>query len=102
MTGAWVYDSPAVYPDPWVTLALAAGRTERIGPGVGVVTPSLRNPVVVASSLATLEDIAPGRTVAGFGAVGSARWLLGKKPMLANVEAYIGAARALLNGEQVE
>ncbi|WP_162137501.1 MULTISPECIES: LLM class flavin-dependent oxidoreductase [Frankia] len=28
---AWVYDSPAVYLDPWATLAVAATRTSRIG-----------------------------------------------------------------------
>jgi 5,10-methylenetetrahydromethanopterin reductase len=27
---AWLYDSPALYPDVWVTLARVAERTERI------------------------------------------------------------------------
>src|SRR6266581_6764097 len=30
---AWCYDSPAVYADPWMVLALAAGRTRAIGLG---------------------------------------------------------------------
>ena len=27
---AWLYDSPALYPDVWVTLARVAERTERM------------------------------------------------------------------------
>ena len=32
---AWVYDTPQQSPDVWMTLALAAERTERIGLGGG-------------------------------------------------------------------
>ncbi len=31
----WIYDSPALYHDVWVTLARIAERTERIGLGPG-------------------------------------------------------------------
>ena len=48
---AWLNDSPALYWDPWMTLALAAERTERIGLGVSVVVPSLRHVLVTASAL---------------------------------------------------
>src|SRR5579875_2041037 len=33
---AWIYDTPQQSPDVWMTLALAAQRTERIGLGPGV------------------------------------------------------------------
>jgi len=100
---AWVYDSPGVYLDAWATLALAAQRTERIGLGTGVATPSLRHPLVVAAAIATVEDLAPGRVAAGFGAGASARWLLGQSAMRwAEVGAYVAAVRGLLRGEQVE
>jgi 5,10-methylenetetrahydromethanopterin reductase len=100
---AWVYDSPAVYLDAWATLAVAAQRTERIGLGTGVATPSLRHPLVVAAAIATVEDLAPGRVAAGFGAGASARWLLGKPAMRwAEVGEYVAAVRGLLRGEQVE
>ena len=59
---AWLNDSPALYRDVWMTLALAAERTERIGLGVSVVVPSLRHVVVTASAIATLEALAPGRS----------------------------------------
>ena len=50
---AWVYDTPQQSPDVWMTLALAAERTERIGLGPGVLVPSLRHPMVNAAATAT-------------------------------------------------
>src|SRR4029450_9655739 len=41
---AWLYDTPQQSTDVWVTLALAAERTERIGLGPGVLVPTLRPP----------------------------------------------------------
>ncbi|WP_261555692.1 LLM class flavin-dependent oxidoreductase [Frankia tisae] len=100
---AWVYDSPAVYLDPWATLAVAATRTSRIGLGTAVVSPGLRHPLVTASAIATLESLAPGRVSIGVGAGASARWLLGQKPARwAEVEQYIVALRGLVRGEEVE
>ena len=59
---AWLFDSPALYPDIWVIAALAALRTERIGLGPAVLVPNLRHPLTQASAIATLEQLAPGRT----------------------------------------
>ncbi|MCW2830468.1 MAG: class flavin-dependent oxidoreductase [Aeromicrobium sp.] len=100
---AWVYDSPAVYLDPWVTLALASVKTTSIQLGASVVTPSLRHPMALAAAIAALEDVAPGRISVGFGAGASSRWLLGKRPVpWADVEKYIVTIRGLLNGDTVE
>ena len=49
---AFVYDTPALQLDCWMTLALAAVRTERIRLGPGVLIPSLRHPMVTASAIA--------------------------------------------------
>ena len=57
---AWLYDTPQQSPDVWMTLALAAERTERIGLGPGVLVPSLRHPMVNAAATATLDALAPG------------------------------------------
>ena len=57
---AWIYDTPQQSPDVWMTLALAAQRTERIGLGPGVLVPSLRHPMVNAAATATLCALAPG------------------------------------------
>src|SRR5919206_4326661 len=74
---AWLYDSPALYPDVWVTLALAAARTERIGLGPGVLVPSLRHPMVNAAATANLVALAPGRVVVAFGTGFSGRRAMG-------------------------
>src|SRR5215216_2209746 len=64
---AWCYDSPALYPDVWMVLALAASRTERIGLGPAVLVPSLRHPMVNAAAIATLAAQAPGRVAVALG-----------------------------------
>jgi hypothetical protein len=50
-------------PDVWMMLALAAERTTTISPGPGVLVPSLRHPMVNASTTAALAALAPGRVV---------------------------------------
>src|ERR1700733_11411442 len=98
---AWCYDSPALYADPWMVLALAAGRTAGIGLGPASLVPSLRHPVVTAAALATLAGLAPGRVSAAFGTGLTGRMLLGERPMrAADVEEYVAAVRALLRGEE--
>lgn len=98
---AWCYDSPAMYADPWMVLALAAGRTRAIGLGSAALVPSLRHPVVTAAALATLAGFAPGRVSAAFGTGLTGRLLLGERPMRwAAVEEYVRTVRALLRGEE--
>ncbi len=100
---AWVYDSPALYGDVWVTLARMADRTERIGLGPAVLIPNLRHVLVQASAIATLESLAPGRAVAAIGTGFTGRMALGQTALpWREVEAYIRALRALLRGEVVE
>src|SRR6195256_6736627 len=64
---AWLYDTPQQTPDVWMTLALAAERTERIGLGPGVLVPTLRHPMVNAAATASLAALAPGRVEVAFG-----------------------------------
>lgn len=101
---AWLYDSPALYPDVWVTLARCAERTSTIGLGPGVLIPSLRHPMVNAAAVATLVDLAGADRVAvavGTGFTG--RYAMGQKPLRwADVARYVRALRALLRGEVVE
>src|SRR4051795_7284618 len=100
---AWVYDTPQQSPDVWMTLALAAGRTSRIGIGPGVLIPSLRHPMVNAAATAALVAMAPGRVVVGFGTGFTGRRAMGYgaitwKFMREYIEAYLG----LLRGETIE
>jgi 5,10-methylenetetrahydromethanopterin reductase len=99
----WSYDSPALYGDLWVALARAAEATSRIGLGTGVAVPSLRNPMVTAAAIATLEELAPGRLVVALGTGFTARRALGQKPATWKFLAgYARQLRALLDGEVVE
>lgn len=99
---AWCYDSPALYPDVWMTLALAAKQTSAIGIGPAVLVPALRHPMVNASAIATLSSLAPGRVAVAFGAGFTGRYTLGQRAMRwTDVAEYIGAVRALLRGEEV-
>ena len=101
---AWLYDSPALYPDVWVQLCRAAERTSRIGLGPGVLIPSLRHPMTTAAAIATLVDIAGAERVhVGVGSGFTGRFALGQKPLRwADVQAWVECVQALLAGETPE
>jgi 5,10-methylenetetrahydromethanopterin reductase len=100
---AWLYDSPAIYLDIWVSLARIAEHTQRIGLGTAVLVPSLRGVVATASAIASIEAAAPGRLACGFGTGATARWTLGKDALtLAETGEYLRQLRGLLRGEVVE
>lgn len=99
----WVYDSPALYGDVWITLARTAEATERIGLGTGVMVPHLRHVLVTASALASVEELAPGRMTLAIGTGFTARMTFGQRPLPWNwVADYVRALRGLLRGETVE
>lgn len=100
---AWLYDSPALYPDVWAMLALSAARTSRIGLGPGVLIPSLRHPMTNAAAIAMLEHLAPGRLAVAIGSGFTGRMTMGQKPLSWKfVRGYVSTLKALLRGEQVE
>ena len=99
----WLFDSPAVYGDIWVGLARAAEATTTLGLATGVDVPSLRHPLVTASAIATIEELAPGRLVAAFGTGYTARRTAGQAPMKwSELATFFGQLRGLLAGETVE
>jgi 5,10-methylenetetrahydromethanopterin reductase len=100
---AWCYDSPALYSDVWMTLALAAARSSRIGLGPAVLVPSLRHVMTNAAAVATLVHLAPGRVAVAIGTGFTGRLALGQRPLpWTQVRSYTAALRALLHGEKVE
>jgi 5,10-methylenetetrahydromethanopterin reductase len=100
---AWLYDTPQQSSDVWMTLALAAERTERIGLGPGVLVPSLRHPMVNAAATATLASLAPGRVAVAFGTGFTGRRAMGYGAIpWAFMDSYIRAYRGLLRGETIE
>ena len=99
----WLYDTPALQLDVWMALALCAAQTSTIGLGPAVLVPSLRHPLVTASAIATLEQLASGRTAYAVGSGFTGRRALGLKPMKwADVVTYVRQVQALLRGETVE
>jgi len=54
-------------PDPVVAMAFAAGRTRRLKFGTSVLVLPGRNPVVLATELATLDRLSGGRLLPAFG-----------------------------------
>src|SRR5467141_3767855 len=72
----WCPEIPAFGHDIWVTLARIVEKTKRIKFGPSVLIPSYRHPMAQASAIATLEPIAPGRLMVGFGTgfTGRAGW----------------------------
>lgn len=101
---AWVYDTPALQVDVWMTLALAAVRTQRIVLGPGVLIPSLRHPMVTASAIAHLVSlVGEDRVVVGVGTGFTGRRAMGQKPLKwADMPAAVGLVKSLLQGETVE
>src|SRR5436190_177949 len=83
----WFYDSPALYEDVWMVLALAARETSRVGLGPAVLVPDLRHVLVTASAVATLEELAPGRAIVAIGTGVTGRMVLGPRPRLGPLRA---------------
>jgi len=68
----WVGDSllARTRHEPLTLLAAVAARTERVELGTAVLLPALRNPVVLAHLVATVDRLAEGRLVLGVGIAG--------------------------------
>jgi alkanesulfonate monooxygenase SsuD/methylene tetrahydromethanopterin reductase-like flavin-dependent oxidoreductase (luciferase family) len=65
----WAGDSLLARPrlEPLTLLAAVAGRLRRMEIGTAVLLPALRNPVLLAHQVATLDQIAEGRLILGVG-----------------------------------
>lgn len=65
----WVGDLLLARPrhDPLTLLAAVAARLPRVEVGTAVLLPAMRNPVLLAHQLATLDQIAEGRLIVGIG-----------------------------------
>ncbi len=98
----WTYDSHVLWQDSFPTLALAAQATERMKLGHMVTNPGTRDPTVVASAYATLQDISEGRMIMGIGRGDSARRVIGQKPVpVGRFEETLKLIKPFMNGEQV-
>src|SRR3989475_5996233 len=68
----WIGDSLIARPrhEPLTLMAAVAARTRRVRIGTGVLLPALRNPVVLAHVVGTLDRVAEGRIILGVGSAG--------------------------------
>lgn len=100
---AWAADSQMLYSDAYAVLALAAEHTSRIRLGTGVSVAGVRLAPVTAHSIATINQLAPGRTFLGIGTGHTAMRVMGKDPVKAReFREYLRVLRALLHGEEVD
>src|SRR5437773_12155839 len=89
--------------DTYVFLAAAARATERITLGTLLANPVNRHPSVTASSIATIDELAPGRVLLGWGVGDTAVRLAGLRPArVKELEDSTRLMRALLDGEAVD
>jgi len=99
----WVYDTPMVNGDPFVSLGLCAKATSRIKLGLGVTSPALRSAPAAAAGVASLNALAPGRIICGIGTGNTARRTLGMLPTkMAELERFTAQMQDLCAGRSTE
>lgn len=98
----WVTDSHLVGREAMVVLGAVAASTQRINIGPGVSHLAGRHPSVIASAMATLDDLAPGRVRLGFGVGDSGPLNLGvPRTSLRDLEQAVVGIRSLLQGSEM-
>jgi alkanesulfonate monooxygenase SsuD/methylene tetrahydromethanopterin reductase-like flavin-dependent oxidoreductase (luciferase family) len=99
----WFPDTQMLWSDCYATMALAAQATSTLRIGTGVAIPGTRIAPVTAHSIATINQLAPGRTFLGIGTGHTAMRVMGQNPMpLKEFAEYLGTLRALLRGDEVD
>jgi alkanesulfonate monooxygenase SsuD/methylene tetrahydromethanopterin reductase-like flavin-dependent oxidoreductase (luciferase family) len=100
---AWVPDSHMIWSDPFPILGLVAAKTSRLRVGTGVATAPTRLAPVLAHAIASVNQLAPGRTFLGIGSGHTSMRAMGfgtmKGPAFRD---YLRVIRALLHGEEVD
>lgn len=102
--GAILIADEGIDRDLYVVMTAIAAATKRIALIPGITNPFSRHPVATAAALATLEELAPGRIVAGLGVGGSMVFgpmgIAPKRPFSALAET-VDVVDRLLAGDEV-
>jgi 5,10-methylenetetrahydromethanopterin reductase len=99
----WLPDSQLHMGDVFINLVTAAQNTKRASIGTLIVNPVTRHPSVLASSIATVDLYAPGRTLMCMAAGDTSVHQVGLRPArIAELENAVQIVRALLAGQSVE
>lgn len=102
-THAWMADSQMIWSDVYAMLALVAERTSTINIGTGVAVAGTRIAPVTAAAIATINELAPGRTFCGIGTGNTAMRIMGHPPLrIAEFDEYLSALAPLLRGEETD
>jgi probable F420-dependent oxidoreductase len=98
----WTYDSHVLWQESMPVMAVLAKETSTIKLGHMVTNPATRDPTVLASAYATLQDISDGRMIMGVGRGDSAVRYIGRKPMkVADFEEALKMVKPFMNGREV-
>jgi 5,10-methylenetetrahydromethanopterin reductase len=93
----WVIDSQLLCRELTVTLTACLMATQTLKMATGVTQPTTRHASVVASMLATLDELAHGRAMLGIGTGFSSLRTIGQRAArIAEVETFVDALRKLL------
>ena len=99
----WIWDT-WFSTDAFVTMALAAANTERIGLANGVAATPVRHPSMLVNSIAAMQDVSSGRAILGVGCGGQATvGRLGmRKARIAEFRRDLKTMRTLLDGGEIK
>jgi 5,10-methylenetetrahydromethanopterin reductase len=99
----WVIDSQLLCREVTIALAAILASTTYLRAATGVTQPITRHASVMASAMATLDEMSGARAIMGIGTGFSSLRTIGlPQAKIAEVEAYIRTVRALLRGEGID
>jgi alkanesulfonate monooxygenase SsuD/methylene tetrahydromethanopterin reductase-like flavin-dependent oxidoreductase (luciferase family) len=97
----WFYDSQMCYSDVYASMALVAHHTRTIKIGTLVSILGNRIAPVTAHSIATINELAPGRVILGVGTGFTGRNVMGMPPIPLNtLREHVEIIRDLLAGRE--
>lgn len=101
--GVGIHDHPHRGRDVYVALALAAERTRRLRLYPAASSPVVRHPLLLASLVQTLDELAPGRTALTLAPGFLAARAIGRpRASVAVMREAVRGVRSLLRGEPAE
>jgi probable F420-dependent oxidoreductase len=101
----WVCDSHVIWNECYTLLGwlLGKSKSDRIQLGTMVTNPVSRDPIVLASAFATLQDLSGGRMLCGIGRGDSAVRVLQRRPAtVAATEHSVEVVKRLAAGESMD
>jgi 5,10-methylenetetrahydromethanopterin reductase len=99
----WVGDSHMIWRELYALLGAIAATTRSIEIGPGVTHPQVRHLTVTASAMATLNELAPGRVLLGFGVGATGPGNIGMKPIsIDELEEALKNLKRLLSGDAIQ